>query len=61
MNKHIVGQGTVRLMARDHQVWMESNGTDGSRADFSDCDLSNIDLNDFNFKDAIFDGALLPS
>jgi uncharacterized protein YjbI with pentapeptide repeats len=49
----------VAQMVSDHAVWVESQGQDGSRADFSCADLTAADLSGRNLCLADLSGALL--
>lgn len=40
-----------------HQLWLESGGEEGIRADFTDADLENIDLTGVNLRRADLGGS----
>jgi uncharacterized protein YjbI with pentapeptide repeats len=44
---------------KDHELWIESNGRDGTRADLSHGNLSNLDLQGVNLWSADLEGAYL--
>lgn len=50
-----------KKILEQHKLWLESEGKEGERADFSYTDLSGVDFSGENLKGAIFTGAKLTS